>query len=217
MYSLNSTFFLTTLWLFSSFSQAQALELFEAMQGGDPSKIAHAIQETTDIDARNEVGDTALLLAARAGNLDALTLLVEAGADINAQDRNKRGILNIAITTQNLDLARHSLLLGADPTAVTSVYEGGAIIYGSAKGDVAIVELLISADAPVNRVNNLGWTALLEVAILGDGSEPYLQIAKMLIDGGADPGQKDKDGLVAYDHASAKDHHELAEILLRNE
>jgi len=34
--------------------------------------------------------------------------------------------------------------------------------------------------------HNLGWRALLECVILGDGSRPYQQIALILLDAGAD-------------------------------
>ncbi|KAG1649051.1 Fructosamine kinase FrlD [Nymphon striatum] len=151
--------------------QSQTMDIFQSLELDDPAALAIVINQTSDLEAQNVQGDTAVITAARLGNLVAIEALVNAGADINALDRNKRDILNIAITTQNIDLARHALSLGADPTLVTSVYDGGAIIYGSAKGAVEIVEMLIAAGAPVNRVNNLGWTALLEVAILGDGSQ----------------------------------------------
>ncbi len=38
----------------------------------------------------------------------------------------------------------------------------------------------------VNHVNRLGWTALIEAIILGDGSQKYADIVTLLIDGGAD-------------------------------
>jgi len=140
-------------------------------------------------------------------------MLVKQGANINALDRKKRDVLNIAISTRNPELARTALQVGIDPTMVTSVYDGGAIIYGSAKGAVEIVDMLLKAGAPVNRINNLGWTALLEVAILGDGSEKYVSIAKMLIQAGADKTIKDKEGRTPFDHAESREHAELARVL----
>ena len=165
------------------------------------------------LEHRNAAGDTAVLSAARKGDLALLQRLVEAGADINALDPKKRDDLNIAITTRNPDLARKALSLGADPSLVTSVYDGGAVIYGSAKGAVEIVGMLIEAGAPVNRINNVGWTALLEVAILGDGSERYQKIARMLINAGADASIADRDQRKPFDHAVSRGHTELARIL----
>ncbi len=173
--------------LLTQFSVAQESSLFTLVKSGKHSAVSALLKKgNSKIERRNINGDTALLVAARRGDIKMLKLLVENGADINAMDHKKRDVLNIAITTKNLRLTRKALDLGADPTMVTSIYDGGAIIYGSAKGVDKIVEMLIKAGAPVNRINNVGWTALLEVAILGDGSQPYVAITKMLLKAGAD-------------------------------
>jgi len=172
-------------------------------------QIETTLSAHRDIEELDANGDTAVLIAARNGRIDVLRLLVKLGADINVLDRKKRDILNIAITTRNPELARVALELGADPTLVTSIYEGGAIIYGSAKGAVDIVEMLIGAGAPMNRINNIGLTALLEVAILGDGSNNYVKIAQMLVDAGADKTIQDRNGRSAFDHAISRGHKRL--------
>lgn len=194
-------------------AHAQSADVFAALTSGSQAALVNALEHVSDLEKVNAAGDTAVLVAARAGDLDALLALVQAGANVNAMDRKRRDVLNIAITTQNPALAELALSLGADPTMVTSVYDGAAIIYGSAKGAVEIVRMLTQAGAPVNRVNNLGWTALLEVAILGDGSKDYRDIAAMLIASGADPAIRDRDGRTAFDHAQAKGHAALARIL----
>ncbi len=194
-------------------AQAQSADIFDALKSGNRDTWTTAIKQTTDFEKVNSAGDTAVIVAARAGNLDAFKALVQAGANVKVLDRNKRDVLNIAITTKNPPLAKLALSLGADPTRLTSRYEGSALIYGSAKGAVEIVEMLIEAGAPVNRINNLGWTALLEVAILGDGSKDYLEIAAMLIAAGADPAIQDRNGKTAFDHALSKGHNALARIL----
>ena len=189
-------------------------DIFNHIEKGNVTKMMELVKaKVITLEAKNSDGDTAVIVAARHGQLEMLRFLVKNGANINILDRRKRDVLNIAITTKNPELVRVALDLGSDPTLVTSVYDGGAIIYGSAKGAVEIVELLIKAGAPVNRVNNLGWTALLEVAILGDGSENYISIAEMLIKAGADKTITDKEGKTPFDHASSKGHVKLARIL----
>jgi hypothetical protein len=64
-------------------------------------------------------------------------------------------------------------------------------------------------------VNDLGWTALLEAVILGNGSRPYQQIVRTLLDAGADPSIADKNGVTALEHARNKGHDQIARILAR--
>ncbi|MGH1485614.1 MAG: ankyrin repeat domain-containing protein [Cellvibrionaceae bacterium] len=195
-------------------SISAATDIFQYIEKGATEEVIKYLDEDViDLEKNNSAGDTPVIVAARYDRLEILRLLVRHGANINALDIRKRDVLNIAITTNNPELARTAITLGADPTLITSVYEGGAIIYGSAKGAVEIVDLLIKAGAPVNRVNKLGWTALLEVAILGDGSKNYITIAEMLIKAGADKTIKDKEGKTAFDHAYSKGHNKLARIL----
>ena len=54
---------------------------------------------------------------------------------------------------------------------------------------------------PVNHVNRLGWTALLEAVVLGDGSARYTRTVQLLLDCGADPQLADRDGATALTHA----------------
>lgn len=54
------------------------------------------------------------------------------------------------------------------------------------------------------------WTALLEVAILGDGGARYVEIADMLIARGADVNLADREGLTPLAHARQRRHEALA-------
>jgi hypothetical protein len=45
---------------------------------------------------------------------------------------------------------------------------------------------VVRTEIEVDHVNNLGWTALLEAVILGDGSKRYQQIVTILLDADAD-------------------------------
>ena len=67
----------------------------------------------------------------------------------------------------------------------------------------------------MNHVNNLGWTALLEAVILGDGSPPYQEIVRILLGAGADRELADRDGLTALDHARAQGQDAVANLLAR--
>ena len=55
--------------------------------------------------------------------------------------------------------------MGPDP----SPYDGTALIAAAHLGHHEVVRALVEAGAPLDHVNNLGWTALIEAVILGDG------------------------------------------------
>jgi uncharacterized protein len=53
----------------------------------DAAQIQALLSRGADIDARDEVGRTALLIATHGNRIEAAKALIEAGADVNAKDR----------------------------------------------------------------------------------------------------------------------------------
>ena len=215
-------------------------------QGFD--RIGSLVQRATDVPARQRrdpSADDRLLRAATAGDADAASLALRAGARLEARDERRRTPLLLAVTEDNVEVARLLVALGADPDAlddqhdtpwlVTGVtgsvamletllparpdltirnrYGGVSVIPASERGHVAYVRRVVRTGIDVNHVNDLGWTALLEAVILGDGSQPYQQIVRTLLDAGADPAIADNDGVSALQHAESKGQQDVARIL----
>jgi uncharacterized protein len=65
----------------------------------------------------------------------------------------------------------------------------------------------------VNHVNDLGWTCLLEIVILGDGGPRHVDVAKLVLAAGANPNLADKDGVSALTHAKRKSQREVARVI----
>ena len=66
------------------------------------------------------------------------------------------------------------VLLPAHPDlTIRNRYGGVSVIPASERGHVAYVRRVLRTGIDVDHVNDLGWTALLEAVILGDGSAPY--------------------------------------------
>ena len=76
-----------------------------------------------------------------------------------------------------------------------------------------MVRALLETDINVDHVNNLGWTALLETVLLGDGDAAHVEILRMLLDAGADPSIPDKDGVTALEHARQRGYTEMVRML----
>ena len=88
-----------------------------------------------------------------------------------------------------------------------------ALIPASDRGHVETVRELLRTDIPVDHVNRLGWTALLEAVILGDGGAAHQEIVRMLVDGGADASIADRDGVTPLEHARQRGYDEMVRTL----
>ena len=92
---------------------------------------------------------------------------------------------------------------GADLKS-TNRYGGTALIPAAERGHVETVRTLIEAGVDVDHVNSLGWTALLEAIILGDGGAAHTQIVQMLVSAGARTNLADRDGVTPLGHARSR-------------
>jgi ankyrin repeat protein len=114
-------------------------------------------------------------------------LLVAAGADVNAQDNIKDSPFLLAGASGDVDILK--LLIAATPGPDfkrVNRYGGSALIPACERGHVDAVKLLIKAGLPVDHLNRLGWTGLLEAIIVSDGGKAHQQIVEALIGAGAD-------------------------------
>ena len=76
-------------------------------------------------------------------------------------------------------------------------------------------EALVNRLVDVDHVNDLGWTALLEAVILGDGGPRHTRVVRILLRAGADPTIADGDGVTPRRHAELRGFTSMAEILAR--
>ncbi len=72
---------------------------------------------------------------------------------------------------------------------------------------------VVTTGIDVDHVNRLGWTALLEAVILGDGGARHQEIVRILLDAGADPSLADAEGVTALEHAERLGRTEIARLL----
>ena len=196
----------------SSIGMERAMELIAAAERGDVAAVQRLLGQGASVDARDGSGRTALIAAAYANHLDVAEALIKAGADVNAQDHTRQSAYLIATSEGYLDLLRLTLQAGADVRSTDS-YNGTGLIRAADRGHVEIIKALLQTDMDRNHVNRLGWTALLEAIILGDGGPRHTDVVRLLIESGADVNLADGEGVTPLAHARQRGYHEIVKLL----
>lgn len=153
------------------------------------------------------------VLAAFASADAALKALAEGGADMNAQDWQGYDVVPIAAVAGDVELMSLALGLGNRPDLIHTNWDGTALIAASEFGHAEVMRRLTAAGAPLDHVNNPGWTALLEAVMLGDGGPDHQATVRALVSAGADATIADRDGKTPKDHAGARGFAKILESL----
>lgn len=178
-----------------SASEVQAYDgLLQAAWRGDLHRLQSLIAAGAKLDARDGRGRTAVHLAVHARQSAALRLLAQAGASLDALDDDRYDAVTIASVADDLPTLDLLLKLGAKAGQVTSRYDGTALIAAAHLGHDAVVRRLIAAGAPLDHINNLHWTAVIESIVLGDGGPRHQRTLAALIGAGANLQLSDRQG-----------------------
>ena len=186
--------------------------LFAAAARGEAARVSQLVRDGADVRARDDYGRTPLHVAAHARKHDAMHALVKAGADPNALEQDRYDIVTIAAVADDLPTLKVALAI-ASAKNVTSRYDGTALIAAAHLGHDGVVRELIRAGAPLDHVNNLGWTALIEAIVLGNGGARHLSTLKALVEAGANVNLKDSRGVSPLAMARIRGYREMAAIL----
>jgi uncharacterized protein len=154
-----------------------------------------------------------LIEAAWDNDLRRARSLIARGADVNAKDNTLQSAYLISTSEGYLELLNLTLKHGADVDSKDS-FNGTGLIRAADRGHADIAGRLVQAEVKINHINNLGWTALHEAIILGDGSGRYVDTVRVLVAAGADlrlPSQRDK--VSPIEHARAKGYQEITQVL----
>ncbi|MGH1483495.1 MAG: ankyrin repeat domain-containing protein [Geminicoccales bacterium] len=187
--------------------------LHRGAHDGDVAAIRKHVADGADLEARDRAGRTPLHVAAFASQDEAVRALAEAGADLDALEHRAYDIVTIAAVANDIDMVDLSLTLGAGAGNVTSPYDGTALIAAAHLGHHEVVRRLIEGGAPLDHVNNLDWTALIEAVVLGDGGPDHIETVRALVEAGARQSITDGEGVTPLEHARARGYEEIVEIL----
>lgn len=189
--------------------------ILEAVQNNQVDLVKEYLKNGADVNATNKSEQSLLLIATLSNNIPMAELLVAKGANVNQQDNRKDSPFLYAGAAGHLELVKLYLKNGAR-FDVFNRYNGSALIPACERGHIAVVKLLANtANYPINHVNRLGWTALMEAVVLGNGSKKFKEIVQILIDAGCDINIPDNDQITALQHAKARGHVEIVSVLVQ--
>lgn len=189
----------------STMNTSREKELFQAVAANDIEAVKEILASSTvNLEVKNSKGETPLLLATYKEYTALALYLIDQGANVNAQDNRLNSPFLYAGAEGNIAIVQKSLAHGADFT-VFNRYNGTALIPAAEKGHLAVVQLLVrTPNFPIDHVNRLGWTALMEAIVLSDGGAVHVAIVKALIEGGVDVNIPDHDGKTPLYHAKSR-------------
>jgi len=189
-----------------------ARDMLDAAARGDAARLEKLIASSAPLDPADGAGQTPLLLAVQGNHLAAVEALIKAGSDINAQAANKDTPWLLAGALGRTDMLRLMIPRGPD-FSIRNRFGGNALIPACERAHVDTVKLLLTTKIDVNHVNNLGWTCLLEIVILGDGGPRHVEVARLVLAAGANPNIADKDGVSPLTHAKRTGQREIAQLI----
>jgi uncharacterized protein len=187
--------------------------LHAAAAQGDVALIKQLVAAGANVNATDPYRRTPMHVAAYQSHDEAVLALAEAGGDPNLLEADRYDIITIAAVADDAKMVRTAVKAGGSANNITSIYDGTALIAAAHEGNWESIDVLIRAGAPLDHVNNLGWTAMIEAVVLGDGGERHQKSLKLLIDAGADQSITDRNGKTPLDFARERGYAEMVKML----
>jgi ankyrin repeat protein len=190
-----------------------ATPLAEAVKVANTRMIKTLLDAGAGVEGASLDGETALMLAIKTGELPVVQMLINAGANVNTieKEHKQTPLMYAAAAKKNAgEMVKLLLSKGAHVKPRSLSYDwpshisaeirvqyhpfGGltALLYGAREGCYDCVEAMIAKGADVNAPTPEGVTPLM-IALDNDNND----IAKLLLDRGANPGLSDWYGRTA--------------------
>ncbi len=183
--------------------------------------VKFLLQNNVNVNAVDNVGDTALIAAAEGGHGNVVDMLIGAQADVNAQAPNGETALMAAATSGNVAIIRS--LVAAEVDLDTKNDIGETALFNAVKfGHLDAARLLLTSGANPNiqssqraKANNSGYTPLMYAADHGNDTPggDWVAMTNLLLEHGARPNIRNARGDSALSIAKRQFDPELVAIL----
>jgi len=184
----------------------------KAVAENDRERFGELLDTGLNVDERDKLGGTPLIIAAYCSHMSFARRLLEAGADVN-KDGSGQGArpLHIAVLRQNETLVKLLLESGADIDAVQ--LEGATPLLIAAQMNLtAVAEALVKAGANVNASDDRSKITPLQYAAIEGNSE----LAMLLLENKANPNISGHEDSTALHLAAQYGSHKVATLLITN-
>lgn len=185
-----------------------ATALMLAAGAGRAALVRSLLDAGADVNGTNDFGGTALMYASTGGHQAAVDLLIERGARVDVISTNGWSAVMLAAVKGHAHVLSRLLERGADPNAA-DVYGWTPLmraVYADRRNTVRMLLAVPATD--VNARNENGNTALHYAALQGSPD-----MARWLIDRGADVVCTDREGYTPRMIAQTQGHTEVADLL----
>lgn len=179
---------------------------YQAIRNDDLSTLRGLVKAST-VNSKDQRESTPLMYAAAYGSIDAMKMLIGAGADVNAKNSFGATALMWCVN----DMAKVRLLLDKGANVNTRSKQGRTplMIASAGDGNSDVVKLLVDKGADISVKDNSNSTALLEAVDANDNAT-----IRLLIEKGADVNARNKSGDTALMIASSYGNVEIMRTLL---
>lgn len=199
-------------------SEAEKAQFFEAVENNDIEKSDELLSSTVDVNARTAKANdrTALHLAAHAGHYGLVALLVNRyGADVNAEDSEGDIPLQLATDRHHMQIVKFLLSRNSKKREYAARFlntdEVEEFFRAAKANDIRTVTELLDAGVDVNSVD---LSDLHRSALHAAAREGHCDLARLLLERGADVHYEDDTDECAYHVALNNDHDNIANLLL---
>ncbi|HYL73659.1 MAG TPA: ankyrin repeat domain-containing protein [Bryobacteraceae bacterium] len=187
-------------------AQDASERFYQAIRNNDLASL-NTLVKTSDVNVKDQRESTPLMYAAAYGSLDAMRLLIGAGADVNA--KNAFAVTPLLWCTNDINKVRLLVDKGADVNARSKQAMTPLLIAALHDGASPVVKLLLDKGANVSVRGTLNTTPLLSATGAND-----LASVRLLLEKDADVNAKDLTGQTPLMNAALNGNVEIIKRLL---
>ena len=154
---------------------AAGSDIADAAMNKNRDVVRSLLQKKADVNAPQVDGTTALHWAVRADDLETADLLIRAGANVSAANREAVTPMQLAAINGSALMLEKMIKAGANPNASLSKFGDTALMLAARTGKSNAVKLLLDNGGDINAIETWGGTTPLMWAVSErhlDGLDP---------------------------------------------